>query len=395
MKQQQNAATHGHASALDATRVEQFLVLQRELLLATDDPDSLPDRLAQGVALFLGVPGAAVCVTDDERYRVVGAWGVGPAYRRRYDGVPLRDSELAPAVGGGRPTVVHDADGDTPVKTVVLPFRVGDASGALHVIHADDAVVADAELDLARMLAGLAAVALANARRCRRLAQVARVKGDALAAMAHDLRSPLNALVGYAALLGEGAFGTLSAEQRDVAAALERQALDLVDLVGATLDVARLETNRLPLRVEEFALADVVAALAAGTFAGPTRDGRCAWRVADGLPTLRTDRVKVKEILQNLVDNALKHTRAGVTVDVTAAPNDAVRIIVRDAGVGIAPELVPQLFQPFRPGGPTGGSGFGLYIVRSFVEALGGRLAVRSDATGTTFTVDLPRTIAA
>jgi len=388
--------TRAHASALDATRVEQFLVLQRELLLATDDPDSLPDRLAQGVALFLGVPGAAVCVTDDERYRVVGAWGVGPAYRRRYDGVPLRDSELAPAVGGGRPTIVHDADGDTPVKTVVLPFRVGDASGALHVIHADDAVVADAELDLARMLAGLAAVALANARRCRRLAQVARVKGDALAAMAHDLRSPLNALVGYAALLGEGAFGTLSAEQRDVAAALERQALDLVDVVGATLDVARLETNRLPLRIEEFALADVVATLAAGTFAGPTRDGRLTWRVSDGLPALRTDRVKIKEILQNLVDNALKHTRAGVAVGVAPAPNDAVRITVRDAGAGIAPELMPRLFEPFHPGaGPTGGSGFGLYIVRSFVDAVGGRLAVRSDPAGTTFTVDLPRTAVA
>src|SRR5205823_5715228 len=146
------------------------------------DPDALPDRLAQGVALFLGVAGAAVCTTEDDRYRVVGAWGVGPAYRRRYDGVSLRDSELAPAVGGGRPTVIHDADGDTPVKTVVLPFRLGDASGALHVVHPDDAVVADAELDLARMLAGLAAIALANARRSRRLAQTARANGDPPAA---------------------------------------------------------------------------------------------------------------------------------------------------------------------------------------------------------------------
>jgi len=144
VRQQQNGPTRTRASALDATRVEQFLVLQRELLLATDDPDALPDRLAQSVALFLGAPGAAVCMTEDDRYRVVGAWGVGPAYRRRYDGVSLRDSELAPAVGGGRPAVVHDADGDTPLKTVVLPFQLGDATGALHVVHADDAVVADA-----------------------------------------------------------------------------------------------------------------------------------------------------------------------------------------------------------------------------------------------------------
>src|SRR5207237_8116267 len=130
-------------------------------------------------------------------------------------------------------------------------------------------------------------------------------------------------------------------------------------------------------------------------YQSPTPAGDCDGRYTARLPPLRTDRVKVKEILQNLVDNALKHTRAGVAVEVAAAPNDAVRITVRDAGVGIAPELVPQLFEPFRPGGSTGGSGFGLYIVRSFVDALGGRLAVRSDAAGTTFTVDLPRTMAA
>src|SRR5205823_5496331 len=142
-------------------------------------------------------------------------------------------------------------------------------------------------------------------------------------------------------------------------------------------------------RIEEFVLADVVAALAAGTFARPTREGRLLWRVPAALPVLRTDRVKVKEILQNLVDNALKHTRAAVLVDAERAPDDAVRITVRDAGAGIAPQLLPHLFEPFRAGG------FGLYIVRSFVEALGGRLAVRSDAAGTTFTVELPRTVVA
>ncbi len=84
-----------------------------------------------------------------------------------------------------------------------------------------------------------------------------------------------------------------------------------------------------------------------------------------------------------------------MAVDVETPADDAIRVTVRDVGTGIAPELLPTLFEPFRPGAGAGhGSGFGLYIVRSFAEALGGRVAVRSDAAGTTFTVDLPRRLA-
>src|SRR5262249_41144535 len=146
------------------------------------------------------------------------------------------------------------------------------------------------------------------------------------------------------------------------------------------------------LRLEEFAFADVVGALAGGTFARPTREGRLVWRVPDALPLFRTDRVKLKEIVQNLVDNALKHTEAAVTVEVDVAAEDIIRIAGREGGRGTAGELLPRLFEPFRPGaGASAGSGFGLYIARCFVDALGGRLAVRSDAAGTTFSVELPR----
>src|SRR5206468_10477150 len=99
------------------------------------------------------------------------------------------------------------------------------------------------------------------------LARTARLKSDALAAMAHDLRAPLNALVGYTSLLNEGAFGLLRPEQEEITAILERQALELVDLLDATLDVARLETAQLPVRLEEFALGDLLRGLREATFA--------------------------------------------------------------------------------------------------------------------------------
>jgi len=104
--------------------------------------------------------------------------------------------------------------------------------------------------------------------------------------------------------------------------------------------------------------------------------------------------VKVKEIVQNLVDNALKHSDGrAVEIEVALAPErEAVRLTVRDRGPGIAADVLPHLFEPFRPGpGPERGTGFGLYIVRCFTEALGGRVAARSLlGDGTAITVELP-----
>ncbi|HJQ84438.1 MAG TPA: HAMP domain-containing sensor histidine kinase [Candidatus Binatia bacterium] len=395
MRQQENRVARAwrpdSGPAFDAIRIEQFLDLQRDLLLASGDPETLPERLVHGVGAFLGVAGTAVGVVEDGRYRLLATYGVGPEYHGRWDGLSLRDPDLAGALGHTRP-VIHDDAG--ALTTVILPFRLADATGALHLVVADGRGVAGVDLELGRALAGLAGIALANARQCRRLARVARSKGDALTAMAHDLRAPLNALVGYTSLLGEGAFGPLSGEQRDVAATLERQAIELVDLLGATLDVARLETGQLPLRVEEFPLADVLGALAQGTFAQAVRQDQLAIALAPDLPRLRTDRVKVKEIVQNLVGNALKHSAGGpVEVEAVLAPDrETIRITVRDSGPGIAADVLPHLFEPARPGpGPHAGTGFGLYIVRCFSEALGGRVAARSAAgEGTAVTVELP-----
>lgn len=377
--------------ALDPTRIEQFLALQRELFTAADTTE-LAARLAQGIATFVGVDGVAVGVLDQGVYRVIGTYGVAPDYAARYDGTSLGDSELAPALVSGRPLILAASHGADVLQTLVLPFTGGDPDGAVHLITAAPECLRDEDIEYGRILAVIAGLALGSAERGRRLAAVARLKGDALATMAHDLRAPLNALVGYAGLLGEGAFGPLTAEQRQISATLERQAVELIDLLGATLDVARLETGRLPIRRDEFSLEDVLAALRAGTFARPTRDGRLACHIPADLPALHTDRIKVKEIVQNLVDNALKHSgERAVEVEAALSPaRDALRLTVRNDGPGIPPDLLPHLFEPFHAG-DANGTGFGLYIVRRFVEALGGGVAARSvPGAGTAVTVELP-----
>jgi signal transduction histidine kinase len=393
VKQQQKIALaeqtpHGFPGSLDGVRLAQFLDLQRGLLLTGGDPDRLPERLVQGIAVFLGIAGAALGIVQDGTYRLLATYGLSLDYTGRYDGMTIRDPRIGPALTSGRTLVLPDAEH----TSIVLPFRGLDVEGALHLVLAAGTGLADDDVELAPALSLLAGVALTNARQYRRLTQIARLKGDALTAMAHDLRAPLNALIGYASLLGEGAFGPLSDEQRDISATLERQAVELVDLLGATLDVARLEIGQLPVRLEDFALGDVLTTLTGSTFAQASRDGRLACTVPSDLPRMRSDRVKVKEIVQNLVDNALKHSgQSGVEIEVALAPErDTARITVRDGGPGIAADVLPHLFEPFRPGRDHG-TGFGLYIVRCFAEALGGRVAARSLAgEGTAITVELP-----
>jgi signal transduction histidine kinase len=377
---------------IDGTRLEQFLSLQRALLFSDGGDDALPDRLVHGIGTFLRLTGAAVGLRQDGEYRILAVYGPPLPYREQYHDAeqPAYGVTVARGAGEGGPAEI------ATLQAIVLPFRVKDMAGALHLVAPSGAPLTAPDLALGRALAVIAGVALDNARQCRRLAQIARVKSDALAAMAHDLRAPLNALVGYAGMLRDGAFGKLTDEQHGVIQTLERQAIELIDLLGATLDVARLECEHLPVRSEEFSLGDVVAGLRAGTFARAAEAGVLSAKISPDLPLLQTDRVKVKEILQNLLDNALKHSGGMVEVEATAAPeNDSVRITVNDTGPGIDAALLPHLFEPFQPGtARTSGSGFGLYIVRRFTEALGGRVAARSvPGAGTSVTVELPRAV--
>ena len=398
MRQPPQATASGAQAApprapLDALRLEQFIDLQRGLIVSACDPEILAERLVQGATLLLRVNGAAVGMVADGRYRLLATYGLGTEYRAQYDGRSLQDSTVGTALAAGRPLVLAFLDGDaTALRTLFLPFEPSEGGGALHLVFGTERSLTDDDFELARTIALLVGVALGGARQRRRLVDLARLKGDALTAMAHDLRAPLNALLGYTSLLNEGAFGPLTDEQRDIAATLERQAIELVDLLGATLDVARLETGRLPVRVEEFSLADVVATLLAGTFAQPTRSGILCCNLPADLPLLHTDRSKVKQIVQNLIDNALKHGGGGrVELEIALAPvRDLVRLVVRDTGPGIAPDLLPHVFEPFRRGGQRG-TGFGLYLVRSFAEALGGHVVARSEPDReTTVSVELP-----
>src|SRR6185295_4790163 len=195
--------------------------------------------------LLVGARAAAVGAARDGRWALLGTYDLSPAYVRRWEGIDASDDRLRAALAGGRAAVCPEPDG---TQTLLLPMP---GPGALHLVWPPEHAIGPEAVERARVMALLAGAALENVRQQERLQRVARWKSDALTAMAHDLRAPLNALVGYAGLLAADAYGALTPEQRDVCATLERQAFELVDLLGAALDVARVDTGKLPVRDEE------------------------------------------------------------------------------------------------------------------------------------------------
>jgi signal transduction histidine kinase/DNA-binding response OmpR family regulator len=250
---------------------------------------------------------------------------------------------------------------------------------------------------IARGIAHLASLALANARLVEQLERANRLKSDFVATMSHELRTPLNIVVGYNDLLLDGEFGPLTAEQIDVLRRMDKSAHGLLELINATLDLSRLEAGRVPLEVKEIILSDLVSELDAE--ASELRDKPnvdFVWDVAPQLPPLHTDPVKLKVVLKNLIGNAVKFTAEGrVTVGVRSREG-GVEFSVTDTGIGIAPETLPIIFEPFRQGESSmtrrfGGVGLGLHIARRLLDVLGGRITVDSEVgRGSTFRVWVP-----
>jgi PAS domain S-box-containing protein len=251
---------------------------------------------------------------------------------------------------------------------------------------------------IGRAISQLASLALENARLHDQVDRANRLKTEFMATMSHELRTPLNVIIGYSGLLLEGEMGELDPDQGATLQRLHENALQLFDLINATLDVSRLESGQVPLDFRPVDLAEVLADVEVRT-----RDVRAgavpglSVRLPEGLGPFVTDGAKLRIILTNLVGNALKFTREGnVTVSV-GGDDDNVEIAVTDTGMGIAKEAQDLVFEPFRQADDTvrakfGGVGLGLFIVKRLADALGGQIGLESTlGEGTTFRIRLPR----
>ena len=239
--------------------------------------------------------------------------------------------------------------------------------------------------------------ALAVAAQNERLHEIDRMKDDFIAAVSHELRTPLTSILGYIDLVLEGETGNLTGEQESFLAIVDRNAERLLRLVGDLLFVAQLETGEFALDLGEVDL-PAVAAEALEAARPSARDKGLELEFdAEVIPTLRGDRARLGQLLDNLVSNAIKFTPAGgsVAVRVGARNGDAV-LEVSDTGIGISAEDQGMLFQRFfRTTAATEqaiqGAGLGLAITKAIVERHGGTIGAESEeGAGTTFRVELP-----
>jgi PAS domain S-box-containing protein len=250
-------------------------------------------------------------------------------------------------------------------------------------------------------IAAQAAVAVDNGRLVEDLRRANQLKSEFLGTMSHELRTPLNAILGYAQLLRDGIMGAVSPEQNQ---ALDRVVINgygLLDLINTTLDVNRLEAGRVALHLSEFAFGALLDELRNEFGLRAVQGVTLVWPPRADLPVLRTDHGKLKAVLRNLVDNALKFTPQGaVTVRVRVVPGrERVRVSVHDTGIGIPQSAMTSIFEMFQQveeaqSTSRAGVGLGLYVVRRYCELLGGKVTVESTpGSGSTFTIDIPRRI--
>jgi signal transduction histidine kinase len=247
---------------------------------------------------------------------------------------------------------------------------------------------------LLRSIAQQAAMALENARLVDSLRAASRLKSEFIGTMSHELRSPLNVVIGYVDLLLDGEMGPVSAEQHETLERVRQHALQLLELIKETLDVNRLEAGRLPLDVETFTVGAFIDDLKSSVPAEWLKPGVVLrWQVGAPLLAMRSDRGKLKKVVRNLIQNALKFTDHGAVVTSVASANGWLELAVSDTGIGIAADEIPIIFEMFRQvdGSMTrrhGGVGLGLYIVKQLVRALGGDISVTSrPGSGSTFRV--------
>jgi signal transduction histidine kinase len=227
-----------------------------------------------------------------------------------------------------------------------------------------------------------------------------RVKSALLTTTTHELRTPLTAIIGYASLL-EGSLGAVGrdSDARD-AAQITRSAEHLNALVNDLLDAAKIQAGKLTLHVEGVDLGTLVAEVVAQM--SPVGDAKGISLKTDVPAALQVaaDALRLRQVLFNLVGNAVKFTDRG-TVTVTARPIvGGVEVTVADTGIGISPEALPHVFDEFRQADAAttrrfGGTGLGLSIARRLVELHGGTIRANSTpGAGSTFTVMLPVSVA-
>jgi signal transduction histidine kinase len=308
----------------------------------------------------------------------VAAQGFGDLLDRVYrTGEPFVGNEMAASLGSGDPTQ------GSYFNFVFQPLSEDDAVyGVLVVAHNVTDLVA-------------ARVAAENAH--REALAASKAKSDFLARMSHELRTPLAAIIGYGELLADGITGPVNGEQLRQLGRIRWSADHLLAIIDEILTLARMEAGKERVDLDDVDLHELMESVA--SMSEPLVAAKGLSFSLQGnheKVRIRTDPMKLRQVLLNLISNAVKYTDKGSVSVCRSMENGHCHFIVRDTGVGVAEDHLEKIFEPFWQVEQTttrrsGGTGLGLAVTRQFVELLGGRISVESElGKGSAFRVVIP-----
>lgn len=230
---------------------------------------------------------------------------------------------------------------------------------------------------------------------------LAKLKSEFLNQVSHELRTPLAVIIGYIECITDGLYGEIESKHHEILQVVAKQSTHLKNMIDQILIYSRLEAGKQPLRIEELQLTKVINDLK-DTFEFLCRQKgiELRWDIPRDLLPIRSDATRLKEVVSNLLQNAVKYTdRGAITVRVGKHPStDSATIDVQDTGMGISEQHITNIFEPFMQVHKTstensrGGIGLGLSIVKKHLEQIGGTVTVESElGKGSTFRIVLPR----
>lgn len=281
----------------------------------------------------------------------------------------------------------------------------GKMLGVLSFYTREDHEFNHEEMDFLNGLVNEAAIAIHNSRLFEQIHEQTieleksnKIKDEFLGVMSHELRTPLNVIMNYSEALKMGTFGDITTDQERGTDKIRAQASHLLSLINGILEITKIESGTATIQADSIDVVEFMSTTQSDYMMPMKKELVLEWEYANDLPTIVSDRIKLKQIVTNLIDNAIKFTSQGV-VRVSArvaVGEDTLVFEVADSGPGIAEELLPFIFEKFHQIDSAttrnySGAGLGLYIVKNFVVLLGGNIEVRSNVgEGSIFIVRFP-----
>ena len=385
-------------------------------LAQAEDLDAVLWAVAHEAIALMGLEDCVIYVIDGARNVCIQRAAYGPKNPQGYDiyqpiEIPVGQGIVGQVAATGLPVRVEDVSRDPryivddAVRASELAVPImhnGRVIGVLDSEHStpafytaehEETFVAIASIAANRFAAAVLQLQLVAARDLAE--QAVRSKRDFLVMMSHELRTPMNGIIGLSSILMKGSVDPL---QENLLRELNQSARSLMTMLDDVLTVADLGMDRVELQQAPYSPARMVEA-AAALYATPAREKGLVldWHAAEDLPGAATgDAARLRQVLLALVSNAVKFTPSGRVGIRACREGSGLRYSVSDTGIGILPQLLPRLFEPFTQGRgglgrPYEGAGLGLSVARGLVERMGGRLDVQSTpGEGSEFTVWLP-----